>query len=256
MKNKLNDFLSNIKDFNNLKPRYQVNYFVYFLTIVEESKGVWPSNVQECFKLTDLHVYSYIAQYLNIRSKLLKNQKPIFIRDRHGYHLERSHKIEIEKKLGLEKIKREVSKTLVDLLPKITDENERDFLHEAIKCYEIGAYRAVIILIWILILDHLYEYILSNELKSFNNELAKVKDKRVKISVIKKKDDFTEIPESNFIQICRSAKIITISVRDILVEKLKIRNSCAHASGIKILQGKASDFIEDLVNNVVLKYKI
>uniref|UniRef100_UPI001D01DFE3 hypothetical protein n=1 Tax=Halomonas citrativorans TaxID=2742612 RepID=UPI001D01DFE3 len=77
-----------------------------------------------------------------------------------------------------------------------------------------------------------------------------------KISKLTSVDDFTEIPEGKFIEFCRSAKIITNDVRKILDEKLGTRNSSAHPSGISISELKATEFIQDLVENVVLKYKI
>jgi len=43
-------------------------------------------------------------------------------------------------------------------------------------------------------------------------------------------------------------------VRKILDTKLGIRNSYAHPSTVKLPKSKALEFIEDLVNNVILKY--
>jgi hypothetical protein len=86
--------------------------------------------------------------------------------------------------------------------------------------------------------------------------LAASTDKRVKISAVVNKDDFGDIPEGKLIEFCRSAKIISNDVRKILDTKLGIRNTCAHPSGVQILEAKAVDFIDDLVNNVILKYAI
>jgi hypothetical protein len=91
---------------------------------------------------------------------------------------------------------------------------------------------------------------------NFNNALSKRKDKSIKIKSITKIDDFSEIPEKIFIDIARSAKIISNDVRKILDVKLGIRNSCGHPSGITISEVKATDFIQDLVENVVIKFII
>ena len=116
--------------------------------------------------------------------------------------------------------------------------------------------RASIVLVWILTIHHLYRYILNHKLNEFNGSLSKVTDKRIKVSVVNQIDDFSEIPESSFIEIARSAKIISNDVRKILDVKLGIRNSSAHPSSIMISQVKTTDFIIDLVQNVILKYKI
>ena len=146
--------------------------------------------------------------------------------------------------------------SLRELLPLVPTETERGFLGETIDCYELGAYRAAIVMGWLLAVDHLYEYVLASKLPDFNSQLAKIKDKSIKVSSINVRDDFSEIPESKFIEICRSSKIISADVRRILDDKLGIRNSCAHPSGIKVSQHKATEFLNDLVENVVDKYKV
>ena len=105
-------------------------------------------------------------------------------------------------------------------------------------------------------MDHLFRYVLKKKLCEFNAALAKNTDKRVKITKISNCDDFGEIPESKFIEFCRSAKVISNDVRKILDQKLGIRNSSAHPSGVQIHRSKVIDFVEDLVSNVVLKYSI
>ena len=250
----VNDFVLRIPNLQELQQTELVDYFLYFLTVISGKPCAKPSEIEECFRETHLPVYPYIHQYLSRKSSKKAGQKPFFIRDKQGYHLTRFKKDELDKKIGGEPVKRETSKALHELLDKLAVDSERDFLKEAIDCYEIGAYRAAIIMVWILTLDHLYEYILVHKLAAFNAELAKIKDKRVKVNVIANKDDFCDIPESKFIEISRAANIISNDVRKILDVKLGIRNSCAHPSGIVIAQVKATDFIQDLVSNGLLKY--
>lgn len=76
----------------------------------------------------------------------------------------------------------------------------------------------------------------------------------MKVTVIIKLDDFSDIPEGIFIELTRAAGIISNDVRKILDTKLGIRNTSAHPSGVKISQVKATEFIMDLVENVILKY--
>ncbi|GAK59286.1 hypothetical protein U27_06263 [Candidatus Vecturithrix granuli] len=150
----------------------------------------------------------------------------------------------------------EALKNLQELLRKVKNPQENDFLQEAIKCFEVAALRATVIMVWNLTIDHLYEYILANKIIDFNRELAKNTDRRIKITAITQKDDFSEIPENKFLEFCRAGNIISNDVRKILDTKLGIRNTCAHPSNIKIYESKVIDFIEDLVSNVVLKFNI
>ncbi|MGE4430825.1 MAG: hypothetical protein AB7E05_08815 [Sphingobium sp.] len=45
-------------------------------------------------------------------------------------------------------------------------------------------------------------------------------------------------------------------MRKILDQKLGTRNSCAHPSGVTVNKSKVIDFIEDLVDNVILKFPV
>jgi hypothetical protein len=122
--------------------------------------------------------------------------------------------------------KSKVSKELRGILFKIPPSAKRKFLEEAINCYEVGACRASIIMTWILIMDTLQEYILAEKLNEFNSALSR--QQGLRINRITSIDDFTELNEAKFIEICRSATIITHDIRKILDEKLGFRNSCAH----------------------------
>jgi len=140
-------------------------------------------------------------------------------------------------------------------IAKVGEENQRKFIAEAVSCLGVDARRATIIMVWIATIDNLYEYILAHRISDFNSALKKRSDKYSSITIMSK-DDFLEIKESAFIEICRSAKIISNDVRKILDEKLGIRNTCAHPSGVEIHPSKVVNFIEDLVENVILKYSI
>ncbi len=70
------------------------------------------------------------------------------------------------------------------------------------------------------------------------------------------RDDFGDIPEGKFIELLRASGIISNDVRKILDQKLGTRNSCAHPSGISINRSKVIDFVEDVIENVILKYSI
>jgi hypothetical protein len=70
---------------------------------------------------------------------------------------------------------------------------------------------------------------------------------------VSNRDHFTELQESQVLQVCKSPNIISDSVHKILKEKLTSRNIAAHPSETVTSQPTAEEFIKDLVENVVLK---
>lgn len=144
---------------------------------------------------------------------------------------------------------------LKKFISKISEENKRKFIAEAVACLGVDARRATIVMVWAAIIDHLYDYILMHKLVDFNTAIQRRRDRYASL-VIVSKDDFNDIRESAFIEICRSAGIISNDVRKILEEKLGIRNTCAHPSGIEVHPSKVVNFVEDLVDNIMGKYEI
>lgn len=256
MNDKLETFVFQIPKLEEQAPAFLIDYFVYYFTIIEGYECVQASDINNCFDQLRLKKYSNTSSYLARNLKASRGKKPKFIKSKKGYQLERTHQLDIQKTLHSGPAKIETSHLLRKLLIKLPEKNEQLFLQEAIDCYEIGARRAAIVMVWILTIFHLYKYIFNKELSAFNSVLLKNTDKRVKIKKIINVDDFSEIPEVKFIEFARSAKIISNDVRKILDTKLGVRNTSAHPSAVTISEVKATDFIIDLVNNVILKYKI
>jgi hypothetical protein len=250
----LEEFIKKIDKFETFPSSLQCDYFLYYLTEVVKKDDVAAKDIELCFSSLKLHKYSNIPVYLKQNSVKKGGKKPKFLKLGNGFQLERQKIIELRSTVFEDKHFTETENTLRTLLDKITNHSEKEFLLEAIKCFEVEAFRASMILVWLLTIDHLYEFILLNKVGDFNAELMKVTDKRIKVSMIVSKDGFADIPEGKFIELCRASQIITNDIRKILDTKLGIRNSIAHPSTITIGRGKAFEFIEDLVHNVILKF--
>lgn len=228
-----------------------VELFVYFLTVEAGQDAATPKQICDCFVACDLAPPKNVGARL---SEGLKSTPRRYIKTSSGYKLERHMREALSKKLGAEQITAQTSATLRGLEHKVSGGETKKFLNETIDCFEVGASRATITLAWILAIDHLFVHVLNHKLVEFNTALAK--DKGIKLNAITQRDDFLEMKESKFIEICRSAKIISNDVRKILDASLGIRNSCAHPSGITVTKTKVIAFVEDLVENVVLKYEV
>jgi hypothetical protein len=96
--------------------------------------------------------------------------------------------------------------------------------------------------------------VLTKKLAEFNGQLPKTYPK-ADISVIATKEDFSELKESQVMQVCRSANITSKDVHKVLKEKLDRRNTYAHPSTITLAPQTAEEYIIDLVNNGVLMLK-
>jgi hypothetical protein len=244
-------FYNSIESAENQSQSAIVELFVYFLTVESGQDAATPKQIADCFSTCDLLVPGNISARL---SEGLKGKPPKYIKTKAGYKLQRHMREALSKKLGAKTVTAQTSATLRNLEHKIPSGVDKEFLKEVIDCFEVGANRAAITMAWILAMDHLFAYIFAHKLTEFNCALAK--DKGVKISAVSQRDDFTELKESKFIELCRAAGIISNDVRKILDQKLGTRNSCAHPSGVTINKSKAIDFIEDLVDNVVLKFTV
>lgn len=246
----LADFVGKFDDFSAWSPNKQVDYLAYYLLTVQSADNVTAKSISEIARTIDLKPHTRLPQYL---SESANSKQPTYVKTpSSGYRLEYGTLQAIAKEVNNEPTKIAVSTQLTDLVAKVSDPVEARFLQEAINCHRIKSHRAAIILIWIVAMYHLQNYIFANKLTEFNVALAKNPEKKMSKVVVF--DDFSDIGESKQIELARSAGIISNDVRKILDEKLGVRNSAAHPSGITFSEHKATEFALDLISNVLLKY--
>jgi hypothetical protein len=109
---------------------------------------------------------------------------------------------------------------------------------------------------WNLTFFHLCHYVLKHKLAEFNaeypNRFAGI-HKKAKAQKIQTYADFSsDLKESEVIEICRSANIITKEQFNTLDRQITRRNSAAHPSTTVITYPQAEEFIHDLIANIVL----
>lgn len=245
----LNLFASRFPDLSSWTATRQIDYLSYYLLTQPDSECITAADIEKCFELLDLRPYSRTKVYLSEETKKKGGQ---YVKHAKGYRLERGAYDAIRLEVDAEPRRVHVAKQLMDLIPKMKDSQERAFLEEAIRCYRVEAYRAAIVMIWVLTMDHLQKYTYGNKLAEFNAAIAAHSDK--KMQPIVSYDDFSELKESRVIELLRSAGIISNDIRKVLDEKLGIRNSAGHPSGISFSDHKTTEFALDLIENVLLKY--
>jgi hypothetical protein len=246
-------FYNSIQNAESLSDQERISLFAYYLTVELGEPSVSAKAIDSCFVACDLPVPSRTAPFLSegISKKLYVKGS-----DGRGYKLHREHRELLSKRLGAEKVVVQANAELRKLEGKVSAGSAKEFLKETIDCFEAGANRATIVMCWILVMDHLINFVLTHHLSQFNDALSRNADKRIKVAKVSKRDDFSDIPEGKLIELLRSAGIISADVRKILDDKLGTRNSSAHPSGIAIKASKVIDFVDDLVTNVVQKYQI
>lgn len=246
----LQDFISKIDQFYDLGAKEQADYIAFYLTQYASHNSITAKLINDSLADLNVHLYKRLPQYLSEESRV-RGGKYVKLKTG-GYKLNGKLASDFTALFESTPTKKDLDKELVRLVGVVSEKNERAFLEEAMKCYQVSAHRAAIILIWLVSIDHLQNYIYINKLSEFNIELSKNPDKKVKKIV--SKDDFSDLPESKFIELSRAAAIISNDVRKILDTKLGIRNSAAHPSGVVIGEHKAVEFGTDLINNIILKY--
>ncbi len=89
---------------------------------------------------------------------------------------------EIRQQVEDEPKKIRLSQQLAQLGGKVEHSQEHAFFREATDCYRVGAFRATIVMIWILVIHHLEDFVFGAPmaLADFNHALAKNPDIKVR----------------------------------------------------------------------------
>lgn len=139
-------------------------------------------------------------------------------------------------------------------LPEKFPQVQQKFINEILGCLQVQAWRGAIVLTWILTIDHLQKIIFSKHLEKFNEILNETK--LYKDTSINQIEDFEEIKDTDFLLTVRSCGVISGSQYNILETRLKERNRYAHPTNLEITDTIAIAFLEDLINNIILKKEL
>lgn len=250
---KLEDLVNGIPGFSGWSHADKIKFFAWFIHSKRGRERFMPADIKTCYVELGLEEPSGIQPFL---ASMEKSRPKKVLRNSHGYALEKRIKDVLEEKYGQRPAAIHVDKLLMELPAKVPNLVERTFLDETLTCYRCKAFRAAIVMAWNLAYDHLCHFVLNKHLAAFNTQWPLSyahKHKNARIAAVATRDDFGELQESEVIQICRSAGIISNDVYKILNEKLGKRNTYAHPSSVTVTPHAAEEVIMDLVVNVVVK---
>lgn len=242
------ELVAQIPDFAHKKHAEKIKIFAWHLHTHRGQDQFTGGQIRKCYEDLDLDLPTAITPFI---AAMLNRSPKQALQRAGGYCLEKRVRDKLDEQYGQRAATVHVHQLLRELPNRIPDLAEREYLEEALTCFKHKAFRAAIVMAWNLAFDHLCQLILKKYLTAFNAQLAKSYPKES--IIITKRDDLTELKESQVLQVCRSANIITGSVYKVLKEKLDRRNVAAHPSGVAIFDTTAEEFIRDLIENVVLK---
>lgn len=250
MSSNLKSFVDGLPEQDKLGPAQLVDWFMFFVTEVLGEPEATSAYLEQCFRDCDLPVFGRLRPHL---SEGLKGSAPRYVKTERGYRLSRSQMQKLRAMIG-ENRNVTVSLELRKLHQRLSDASQKTFLQEVVTCFEGDAFRASIVMAWSLAVHVLQKHILDSHLDVFNAAIAKRTERNLAGFQIRVFDDFSDLKESTFIELARSSGVISNDVRKILDAKLGLRNTCAHPSSVVVAKSKALEAIEDLMENVVLKY--
>jgi hypothetical protein len=132
-------------------------------------------------------------------------------------------------------------------------ESYRPYLEEAVDCYEAGAYRGAVLMVWAATVEHLYSVIEEQRggFRLIEAENFKRFEKSNTYRKVSKKNDLLYLNDRNFILLCEDAGVFNKNARSFLDEALATRNRCGHPTGYRVGREEVVIFIERLINNII-----
>ena len=251
----LHEFVGAVQHFGSLSHQDKIIHFGWYLHVHKNQERFTQPDIRSCFDARHMGCPNLSQEF----KRLVEKRPKVLLSDSSGYRLESAMRQRLDNKYAEHETTIAVSQLLRDLLGKVSDEAERHFLSEAIKCYHHKAFRAAIIMAWNLAYDHLLRCILNDPARrsAFNSHiLARIGQKRGNGLVMAKREDFEDIKESEVIDIMGLASLFSSqNVKKVIEIQLTKRNLAAHPSLVVIEGPQADGTISSLVNNVVLTFK-
>lgn len=129
----------------------------------------------------------------------------------------------------------------------------RQYLEEAVDCYETAAYRGAVLMVWAATIEHIYSVIEShqNGFKQIQAANFARFEKSSGYHKVSKKNDLLYLNDKNFFLLCEDAGVFNKNARLLLDEGLNLRNRCGHPTGYKIGREEVVIFIERSINNFI-----
>ena len=141
----------------------------------------------------------------------------------------------------------QVASDLRALLQNISNQEVRNYVEEAIKCYESELYNSAIVMSWLAAIAVLHTYVVKNALAQFNTEAKRINPKWRDAT---NSDGLGEMKEFEFLDRLVGISVIGKNRKEELQKALKLRNGSGHPNSLVIGPNMVLAHIESLLLNV------
>jgi hypothetical protein len=137
-------------------------------------------------------------------------------------------------------------------LPKIASMDARNFVEEAVKCFESGLLRPAVVFSWVGAVAILQNLVVTKHIAAFNSE-AKRRDPKWKDA--KTADDLGRMKEHDLLDILETLSVLGKNVKQVLQNQgLNLRNACGHPNSLAITENVVAAHLDILILNVYSKF--
>ncbi len=187
-------------------------------------------------------------------SDILRKQLPYCVLRPNGWELTNEGE-QLLTQLGYAESSPLVSKTRGDLeahVHQITSPARKRFAQEAVACFNNGLQRASVVLSWVGAIYILQEKIVKDRLADFNKAAALRFGKNFR--TINSIEHFSRIQEADILQISEDIGLVDKSMKNQLIERLNLRNTCGHPNMVIVDDHNVAHHIEFLLNNIYKRF--
>jgi hypothetical protein len=186
----------------------------------------------------------------------LSRTKGLAVFTKNGWELTTNGRNHVAKLIGAREDRIEnVATSVRAQLTKVTSVDVKEFLEEAVSCFERGYHRAAIVLSWVGAVSVLQEHVVKRKLPEFNNEATRrTANTKNPWKAAVTTDDVGAMKEREFLEILVAVKVIGKNVKQQLQEALDLRNACGHPTSVKVAVNAAAAHLEKLLMNVFAKF--
>lgn len=166
------------------------------------------------------------------------------------WNLTDSGREHVRKLLGLPKADLEVEHdvgTLEDLVAKVSDDDVRDYLDEALRCLQVGALRACVVFVWSAGIRTIQMGMITKGPATVTAALQKHDPKTRSVNSL---DDFAHVKDATTLLAAKDLGVLDKNEKDTLTEALNLRNRCGHPGKYRPGVKKVSALVEDLTSIV------
>jgi hypothetical protein len=137
--------------------------------------------------------------------------------------------------------------TLTRLLSKVSDEQVRSYIEEAVTCLRHGALRAAVVFVWSGAIRTLQDAALGKGQRALNAALQKQDPRMRTVTTV---EDFGWVKDRTLLDALTDLSVLDKGQKTMLVGALDLRNSCGHPTKYRPGVKKVSAYIEDVVSVV------